>query len=112
MVATKPLRIKFDEVDGLIRVYDETRYLALFSPEKYDVIYNRVRYLTSQKIGIIYVIIYNYARIKIDSYEKTLPLHNVIILIKSVFNKNKNHYYYDIFLRKISYQLLENIDNK
>ena len=38
----------------------------------------------------------NYAKIKIDSYdplpqEKILSLHNVVILIKSVFNKNQNH---------------------
>ena len=54
----------------------------------------------------------NYAKIKIDSYdslplEKTLTLHNVIILIKSVFNKNQNHYYYKIFLEKCLYQLAE-----
>ena len=30
--------------------------------------------------------------------------HNVIILIKSVFNKNKNKYYYNIFLEKGSYK--------
>ena len=38
----------------------------------------------------------NYAKIKIDSYdplpqEKILSLHNAVILIKSVFNKNQNH---------------------
>ena len=54
----------------------------------------------------------NYAKIKIDSYdslplEKTLTLHNVIILIKSVFNKNQNHYYYKIFLEKCLYELAE-----
>ena len=32
-------------------------------------------------------------------------LHNVIIHIKSVLNKDKNHYYYEIFLEKCSYQL-------
>ena len=34
---------------------------------------------------------------KLIHMKKTLPLHNVIILIKSVFNKNKNHYYYEKF---------------
>ena len=29
---------------------------------------------------------------------KTLALHNVIILIKSVFNKGQSHYYYNILL--------------
>ena len=42
---------------------------------------------------------------KLGSYdslpiEGTLTLHNAIILIKSVLNKDQNHYYYDI-LRKI-----------
>ena len=51
-----------------------------------------------------------YVKIKVDSYdflpiEKTLTLHNVIILIKSILNKDKNHYYYKIFLKKCSYQL-------
>ena len=32
--------------------------------------------------------------------KKTLTLHNVIILIKSVFNKDQNHYYYNTFLEK------------
>ena len=34
-----------------------------------------------------------------------MTLHNVIIQIKSVFNKDKGHYYYNIFLEKSSYQL-------
>ena len=39
---------------------------------------------------------------KLDSYdslpiEKTLTLHNVIILIKSILNKDKNHYYFKMF---------------
>ena len=62
-------------------------YLVLFRPEKYDAFYKRIRHLISKKSGITYVISHNYARIKINSYdslslEKTLTLHNVIILIK------------------------------
>ena len=49
---------------------------------------------------------HNYPRIKIDSndsllLEKRLTLHNV----KSIFNKNENHYYYNMVLEKCSYQL-------
>ena len=55
LICTKPLRIRFNEVDRNIRVYDGTRYIVLFRPEKYDVIYNRIRYLVSQKSDIIYV---------------------------------------------------------
>ena len=39
---------------------------------------------------------------------KTLTLHNVMILIMSVFDKNQNHYYYyyySVFLGKCSDQL-------
>ena len=39
---------------------------------------------------------------------KVLTLHNVIILIKSALNKQKNHYYYKISLEKCSYQLAKN----
>ena len=38
---------------------DGTSYLVLFGPEKYDAIYNRIRYLISQKGGITYVISHN-----------------------------------------------------
>ena len=57
------------------------------------------------------VISYNYVKIKVDSYgslplEKTIKLfHNVIILIKLVYNKDKNNYYCSIFLEKASHQL-------
>ena len=50
---------------------------------------------------VLPVIFQNYAKMKVDSYEP-LPLekkktfHDVIILIKSVFNKNKNNYYYNV----------------
>ena len=52
--------------DAFIRVYDRTRYLVLFGSEKYDSIYNRIRYLIGVKSGIKYVISYNFARIKVD----------------------------------------------
>ena len=107
LIGAKPLLIGFDKVDGFIRVHDGTRYFGLYGPEKYDAIYNRIRYLISEKSGITYVFSHNYTRIKIESndslyLEKTLTLDNVIILIKSVFNKNQNHYYYNIFLEKLA----------
>ena len=109
LIGANPLLIRFDKVDRFIRNYDRTRYLVLFGSEKYDAIYNRIRYLESQKSGIIYVFSHNYAKIKVDSYD-SLPLEKiltfyVIILIKSVFSKNQNHYYYNIFLENLSYQL-------
>ena len=117
MIGVKPVRVRFDKANGLVRVYNGTRYLVLFGSEKYDAIYNSIRYFISQKSCIRYVISDNYARIKIDLYnslsvEKTLTLNNVIILIKPIFNKYQNHHYYNIFSEKYLYQLPKNNDNK
>ena len=43
--------------------------------------------------------LYNYSLI-----EKILTFYNAIMLIKSVVNKNKNGYYYNIFLEKGLYK--------
>ena len=56
-----------------------------------------------KKIGVTFSINHNFARIRIDSYnslpiENILTFHNVIILIKSVVNENKNNYYLNTFL--------------
>ena len=64
----------------------------------------------SLKEGITYIFSHYFAKIKVDFYdilpvEKMLTLHNVIILIKSVLNKDENHYYYKMFLEKWSDQL-------
>ena len=67
LIGAKPLRIMFNKVDEFIRVYDGTTYLVLFGPEKYDAIYNRIKYVISQKNGITFVFSHNYAKIKIDS---------------------------------------------
>ena len=42
------------------------------------------------------------------TYKQKFTLHNVIIHIKSVLNKDKNHYYYKIFVEKCSYRLAKN----
>ena len=54
-----------------------------------------------------YIFSHYYAKIKFDSYDslpmgKIWTLHNVVIHIKSVQNKDKNHYCYKIFLEKCS----------
>ena len=38
-MGAKPLRIKFDKVDGVIKTYDGTRYLELFGPRKHNAFY-------------------------------------------------------------------------
>ena len=101
LIDSKPLRIRFDKIDRFIRVYDRTRYLVLFGSERYDFIYSRIKYLINVKSSITYIIPNNNAKIKVDSndslpLERTMTFHDVIILIKSVFNKDKTNYYYDI----------------
>ena len=69
-----------------------------------------IRYLIGVKCGIKYVFCHNYESIKVDSYgslplEETLTFHNVVTHIKSVLNKDQNHYYYNTFLEQCSYQL-------
>ena len=103
-IGAKPLHISFDKIDGFIKIYDETRYLVLLGPERYDAISDKIKYFIIEKSGIRSSINHNFARIRMGSYnsflkEKKLAFHNVIILIKPVFNKNKNKYYYNIFLR-------------
>ena len=88
----------------------------LFDPEKYDAIYNKIRYLTSQEKGITYVSSQNYVKINVYScdslpLEKTLTFY-VLILIKSIVNKDQNHYYYNTFSEKCSYQKLKCNCNK
>ena len=101
---------KLDSINGLIRIYDGTRYLTLFGSENYDAIYNRVRYLINPKSSVTYIFSHYFVKIKFVSHDslpidKTLDLHNVVILVKSVLNKDKKHYYYKIFLEKCLYQL-------
>ena len=86
------MRIRSDEIDRFIRVLDgEIKHLILFD---YDNIGNKIKYLISEKGGIANSVNHNSGEIRIDSYnflppEKILTFHNVIILIKSVVNKNK-----------------------
>ena len=82
-------------MDGFIRDYGETKYLVLFSREKYDAIFDRIRHLIGLKSGISNVVSHDYAKIEIESdddspLEKTLSLQDVAILIKTVFNKDHN----------------------
>ena len=102
------MRSRFDKIDGTIRIYDETRYLTLFGTKKWDAINDKIMYFIRLKNSITYIFSRYSAKIKVDSYdslhiEKTLTLYDVTLLIKSVVNKDKNHYYCKIFLEKCSF---------
>ena len=62
----------------------------------------RVKYLISEKSDVTDSINNNFGKIRVDSYhslpiEKISTFHNVIRLIKSVVNKNKNEYFFSPF---------------
>ena len=87
-MGAKPLRISFDKIDGFIKIRDKIRYLVLFNYSYCNKICDKIKYLLIEKSGF----------------------HNVIILIKSVCNKNYNEYYYNIFLEKRSYKDRDNTE--
>ena len=75
----------------------------------YDEIHNRIRYPVREKSGITNSINHSFKRVRTDSHnslptEKILTFHSIIILIKSVVNKKKNHRYYIGFFKKDSYK--------
>ena len=102
----KPFHIRFDKIDGFIRVLDgEIKNLVLFDYGLFDKICDKIKYHISEKSGVTDSMNSKFGKIRIDSYnslpiEKILTFHCVIILIKSVVNKNKNEYNYNIFLEK------------
>ena len=55
LIGSKPLRIRFDKIDRILRIYDGTRYLTLFGTKKYYAIYDRIRYLINLESGITYI---------------------------------------------------------
>ena len=102
------MRIRYDKIDGFIKIHNKIRYLRSFN-EWWDKVCDRTKYLISKKTGITDSINHNFATVRIDSYDylpfqKILTLHNVIILIKSIVNKYKNNYFYNKFLEKGSHK--------
>ena len=60
LIDPKPLHIRFNKVDGFIRVYNGTKYIILFGLKIYDAIYIRIRYLIGLKSGTTYVFSYSF----------------------------------------------------
>ena len=78
----KQLHIRFEKIDGFIRVHGgEFRTLVLFDYGLFDKIFDKIKYLKSEK-NITDSTNHNFGRIRIDSYEKILTFYNVIIFIK------------------------------
>ena len=56
-MGAKPLRIRFNEVYGVIKIYDGTRYLELCHSWFYNRIYDRIKHLIGKKGDYKYGII-------------------------------------------------------
>ena len=88
-MGAKPLRIRFDKIDGFIKINDKIKHLVLFDYSYCDKIRHKFRYLIREKSGITDSINHNFAKLRINSYdslpvEEILIFHYMIILIKSV----------------------------
>ena len=108
MYEAKSLHIIFDNIDRYIRKYNGTKSLTLFdSDAKYERCFDRVSYLIMLKNIYSSVYFQKFVKTKINSdnnlpLEKTLNIQNVVILVNSVFSKNQNYYYYQVFLKTCS----------
>ena len=51
--------IRFDKIDGFIKIYDKFRYLVLFEYSYCDQICDQIEYLTSEKVVLqtVFIII-------------------------------------------------------
>ena len=101
--------IRFGKLDGFIKIHNKIRYLVLVDYSYCDKICDKIKYLIIERSGITDSINHNFRWIRIASYDslpidKIFTFHNVIILIKSVVNKNENNYYYNKFFKKGSYK--------
>ena len=113
MTVPKPSCIRLNKINGFSKGHDGTRYLVLFRAKKCDFIYIRIKYLIGVKSGITKAISHYYAKIKlIHTIFYLMTFHNVMMLIKSVFNKDKNNLCYNVFLEKGSNELTENNNSK
>ena len=61
------------------------------------------------KSNVLEIYSHKYITIKVDSdddlpLEKARNIHNVVIFVESVFNKNYNHCYYETFLERFLYK--------
>ena len=48
-MGAKPLHIRFDKIDGLIKIHDKIRYLFLFDYSYCDKTFDKIKYLLNEK---------------------------------------------------------------
>ena len=76
-IGSKPLRIKFDKIDGFITVYDGTRYLTLFGEmllETYKAISTKIEDLKSIELNALLAYGDRYGKIKKEHTAKKFIL--------------------------------------
>ena len=72
------MRIKFDKIDGFIRVLDsEIKHLVLFDYGLFDKICDRIKYLLSERSGVTISFNRNFRKIRSYSYN-SLPIEKVL----------------------------------
>ena len=101
LIDAKSLRMRFNKVDGFIRVYDGTRYLVLFGLK------NMISFtMELDTLHMLFLIIKQKSKLihMIPCLQKKIFTLHVIKSIKSVLYKDQNHYYYNIFFEKFSYK--------
>ena len=68
LTGPKASRIRFDKIDGFIRVFDgEIKHLVLFDYGLFHKICDRIKYLISEKSGITDSISQSFRKIRIYS---------------------------------------------
>ena len=89
----KTLPIRYNKIHGFNKIHNKVKYLALFD-DCFDKIYDRIKYLVSEKGGIANSINHNFWKISIDSYnslpiEKIFTFEKVVILISQLLIRVK-----------------------
>ena len=70
-MGSKPLLIRFDEIDRFTKIYSRIGYLILFSSGQYDASYNRIRYIIIEKGGITDSINHNFDKFNTKYFQMT-----------------------------------------
>ena len=86
-MGARPLCIRFDKIDGFIKIYNGTRYLVLFAPRICDTIYDKIRDLIIDKMAlglVLVMILVKSVLIYVILYEKKKAL--------TFYNVNKDRY--------------------
>ena len=66
-----------------------------------------IRLISYKLKKVVLIIDLERSELVTNDNKKIVTFHNIIILVKSVVIKNKNRYYYNIFLKKVRMKINE-----